>query len=249
MRLFYKEEGITMGQFMEKVKLQLQENHIPFTKLAFTARLDPMAMGVVPILLDNECKSLSKAIQTHKLYTVKVILGLQTDSDDVLGVLEKVDFHNTSKEHLERKVMEIQKKVPHHFHQKYHHFSTKMLNARRKCDIHKEYRHPVTLYQLSMTESGTIPIQQFLQHSIDKIRMIDPTKNFRQEDILSQWVNFNKDKGDERPIYLEYCMLELQVSSGFFVRQCIRDLSIELNIPMMCFQIHRVKVYENTTSV
>ena len=48
MYLEYKETGITMQQFINLIK-----EKYPHKKYAYTARLDPMARGIVPILVDE----------------------------------------------------------------------------------------------------------------------------------------------------------------------------------------------------
>ena len=66
--LCYKEEGYTMKQFMDNVKIKLKNDNILFNKLAFTARLDPMALGFVPILIDDDCKKMDNALTKSKKY-------------------------------------------------------------------------------------------------------------------------------------------------------------------------------------
>jgi tRNA U55 pseudouridine synthase TruB len=68
MHLEYKESGITMQQFIDLLKTKYS-----YSKYAYTARLDPMARGLVPILVDDECKDIDKYLSTNKIYNVKII--------------------------------------------------------------------------------------------------------------------------------------------------------------------------------
>jgi len=47
---FYKEPGITPLTFINNIK-----KNYPNTKICYTARLDPMARGIVPVLFGEEC--------------------------------------------------------------------------------------------------------------------------------------------------------------------------------------------------
>ena len=49
----YKKAGETMEQFIKRVK----EKH-SLKKIAYTARLDPMAKGIVPIAINEECSKI-----------------------------------------------------------------------------------------------------------------------------------------------------------------------------------------------
>ncbi len=74
-----------------------------------------------------------------------------------------------------------------------------------------------------------------MYYIIDKV---DKTKEFRQKEIIEQW-KLLKTKN----IYtINYITLQLHVGSGFFVRQYIHDISVKLNIPLMCYDIHRVSI-------
>ena len=80
----YKKAGETMEQFIKRVK----EKH-SLKKIAYTARLDPMAKGIVPIAINEECSKITEFLNTKKTYQVKIVIGFQTDSDDPLGIIQK----------------------------------------------------------------------------------------------------------------------------------------------------------------
>ena len=57
-------------------------------KVNIHRRLDPMACGIVPLIQKDEFKNIGNHLKTNKTYRTRVILGLKTDSDDVLGMIE-----------------------------------------------------------------------------------------------------------------------------------------------------------------
>ena len=220
---YYKEEGITMNQLINRIKLESGIN-----KICFCDRLDPMACGIVSILKGEECKSDNK-YNSNKVYKVKMVIGIKTDSDDVLGIIEEI---NQDIEDIEL-CIDVGK-----IKQKYHYYSSKHICARNKGD-NKTYYHEVELYNYDIIKRDIIDRKSFIDHIISKIDLIDKDKDFRQEEIKLQWKDLIDKIKD-----IKYIELKLDVSSGFYVRQFIRDLSDKINIPLLAFQIERVKIYK-----
>ncbi len=229
MYLEYKNSGITMNQFLYLIKEKY--NH---TKYAFTARLDPMARGIVPILVDNECKDINNHLKSKKVYNVKVIFGILTDSDDPLGIIEKIqlidNFDDFLKNFTDKFI--IQNKV---IKQKFHYFSSKAICMRNQ-NKNEDSFHDVQLINSQILSTGFINFTELKEEIIKNIQTIDITKDFRQKQTIEQWDKLDFDK-------LPYIELELKVSSGFFVRQFVRDISIELNQPMFAYDIYRKSVF------
>ncbi len=229
MYLEYKNSGITMNQFLYLIKEKY--NH---TKYAFTARLDPMARGIVPILVDNECKDINNHLKSKKVYNVKVIFGILTDSDDPLGIIEKIqlidNFDDFLKNFTDKFI--IQNKV---IKQKFHYFSSKAICMRNQ-NKNEDSFHDVQLINSQILSTGFINFSELKEEIIKNIKTIDITKDFRQQQTIEQWSKLDFDK-------LPYIELELKVSSGFFVRQFVRDMSIKLNQPMFAYDIYRKSVF------
>ena len=147
----FKTQGETMNKFVERIK----EKH-NIKKLGYTARLDPMARGIVPFVVDNECMKINDNLGTNKIYQVKIIFGIQTDSDDPLGLI--TNHISISKEKfleitdLIIKYLNLIKQT--NFNQKYHYFSTKMLNHRRQKSKNVIDNHIVSLYDYLILGEG-----------------------------------------------------------------------------------------------
>jgi tRNA U55 pseudouridine synthase TruB len=228
----YKKPGETMDQFIKRVK----EKHT-LKKVAYTARLDPMAKGIVPIAINDECSKIKELFNTKKTYQVKIIYGIQTDSDDPLGIIQN------QKKITGEKLTIIKKSIIDYlnlinsssFDQKYHYFSTKMLNHRRNKQTDVIDYHKVDLFDYNVLKEGSFDFKTWLIKITNQINSIDKTKNFRQEQTIKQWNNLDLIK-------LHYLKISLNVSSGFFVRQLINDISKNINIPLMCYSINRVSI-------
>lgn len=227
-----KKSGETMGNFVSRVKAEYS-----LSKLAYTARLDPMAKGIVPFLVSEDCANIKKFLHSEKTYQVKIIFAIQTDTDDPLGIIFKsqelnkdLDIHPITKSIHD--YLESIKNTT--FEQKYHHYSTKMMNHRRK-GINKEASHKVSVYNYKIISESDYPFDTFKSKVIRKIDLIDKSNNFRQDVISKQWIELELET-------VHYIKLEIKVSSGFFIRQLIRDMSNTINFPFMCYNIHRTNI-------
>lgn len=226
--LVYKESGFTMNQFLINLKQKFN-----FKKIAYTARLDPMARGIVPILVNEECLKIKELLDSDKTYKVRVFLGLRTDSDDSLGIIEDtcLDYDLNSFINNYKKEFELKN---YSYEQKFHYFSTKAMKHRKQKDFTEKY-HKISIYSSKIFDIGEINYNFWQSENKNIILKIDNNKNFRQAEILEQWDNLKINQ-------LNYIDLELKVSSGFFVRQFIRDISTKINFPLMCYDINRVSI-------
>jgi tRNA U55 pseudouridine synthase TruB len=228
MQLIYKSAGITMNQFIEMIKDKNKGS-----KIAYMGRLDPMARGMVQILFDDECYKMEQYVDMKKIYQVRIIVGLTTDSDDTLGILRSNIGTTSDFSILYYKFSQNNIK----YNQSYHYYSTKQINKRRRNDMTPSY-HDVTLYKSRIFEQGTLDMKEWTDKIISTISMIDSNKNFRQDEIKRQWEILPSTIKS-----IDYIDVELNVSSGFFVRQFIRDVMEETNIPLLCYDIHRLNIY------
>ena len=238
----YKEPGLTPLEFINNIKKQYPEK-----KICYTARLDPMARGVVPVLFGEECKNMHLFTNLSKTYEVKIILGYKTDSDDALGILENKLPEINSKDFIEKykSYFDINNNNNNNeitINQKYHYFSTKSLAARNKdIDNYESFYHNVKLYSSRIIDTGELDFTEWVNECCNIIDKVDKTKNFRQKEIIDQWKSMIEDNTKK----IHYITLQLHVGSGFFVRQYIRDISDKIGIPLMCYDIHRTSIDYN----
>lgn len=57
--------------------------------IAYAGRLDPMAEGLLLFLVGEKCKELKRYTSFNKTYVVEVLLGVSTDTGDLLGLVTK----------------------------------------------------------------------------------------------------------------------------------------------------------------
>jgi tRNA pseudouridine(55) synthase len=82
MYLCNKPIGMTPAECCKRLKEKLGGR----AKVGFTCRLDPMAYGLLPIIVDGTSDTYNKFNGCDKVYTFKLILGYSTTSYDILGI-------------------------------------------------------------------------------------------------------------------------------------------------------------------
>lgn len=223
--------GYTINEFIEKYK---KDNNI--NKLCFCGRLDPMARGKILLLIDEECKMVSKYLNLDKTYQFEICFGFQTDTDDFLGLIEnKTD---TVIPIIIHDVVEyIQNISDYEFNQKFHQYSSKKINGKtlREQKLDNIPTHKVKIYETKYIGISVNDFKNFINSIINNINTIDKTKNFRQTEIISQWKNINRQN-------ICSIKLEMKVSSGFYIRQFVRDLNEKFNFPMNVYDINRINI-------
>ena len=91
----YKKKGMTSHDVVSFIRRNL---HIK--RVGHTGTLDPMAEGVLPILIGKATKLSDMLMADEKRYVAKVRLGVITDTDDLSGTVIKTKEVSVSKEEL-----------------------------------------------------------------------------------------------------------------------------------------------------
>jgi tRNA pseudouridine(55) synthase len=236
MKIVNKPAGLTINQFITEYK---SKNNI--TKLCFVGRLDPMARGEIILLFDDECKKIEQYKSFDKTYQFYIIFGIQTNSDDPLGIIENNQIHQ-----INNNISQIQKLIEDNikigeFDQSFHSFSSKCINGdplwlltKNNKTYHKP-SHPVKIYNCFIDKIKKFNYLEWKQTIINQIKSIDNNCDFNQQNIIKQWEEF-----DFKENLIYGLPITLKVSSGFYVRQFVRDISTNINYPLMVYDIHRI---------
>ena len=92
--LLHKEEGMSSQYAVNRVK-----RIFGVDKAGHTGTLDPLATGVLPVLVGRAVKASEFMLTSDKHYSATLLLGVKTDTDDITGtVLSEVDEMPTEEE-------------------------------------------------------------------------------------------------------------------------------------------------------
>ncbi len=189
----YKNLGETPLQCLERYRLE--EGIGADVPMTYAGRLDPMAEGDMIILVGEECKGKDKFLPMRKEYEVEFLLGIETDTYDLLGIFQKesevIDFG-------------IEKGK---FTQPYPPFSSKTFSGG------KAETKEVEIYDHKILEKRTISKEEL--HNQIKTRIALVKGEFRQKEILAAWeVYFTQTKKTE----YRFIKAWIFASSGTYMR-------------------------------
>ncbi len=79
----YKPLGMTPLEVIRKLKQT--NSYLTEAKISYAGRLDPLAHGVLLLLVGENTKEKDRYLALPKTYEFEIIFGLQTDTYDLLG--------------------------------------------------------------------------------------------------------------------------------------------------------------------
>jgi tRNA U55 pseudouridine synthase TruB len=231
MDIVTKPTGQTMGELVKEYKAK----HPDVKKACFCGRLDPMARGQVLLLLNNNCKKMPDYLGKNKIYQFEIILGFQTDTDDFMGLCNYVNNNYINREYNFNKIKKqiikyIDKYKGKEFEQKFHNYSTKKII---KSDNIDEY-HKVKIYDVKHIEDNTYNYNEWRLKNINIVKNV--TGEFRQQQICDNWSSIDYNEN------INSIKFEIKVSSGFYIRQFVRDISTNIQFPLLTFDINRINI-------
>lgn len=215
--LVYKRKGNTSRRVVEKISKKYN------TKAGHIGTLDPMAKGLLPILVGNSCK-LSKYLMEHdKTYLVEMKFGYHTETLDGEGDIleEDIQFRENNivdNEFFDRiiaamkKEMGTKKQIPPIY-------SAKKLNGNKLYEIARKDKEKAI--EMAKEKAKEITIYNMYDISLKEL-----------------WDNNPKD------IVLSF---KVECSSGTYIRSLVRDIAENMGTIAIMTDLRRIAVgnYDN----
>jgi len=178
------------------------------SKATHTGTLDPMAEGVVIVLTAEDRFQKANFSDWKKTYQFEIMLGVDTDSLDLLGLstkiideknVEKIQENNSDK--LTKNLNKIIPKFIGEQTQLQPFFSAKRVDGKSQFDKAKAgekietVKNKINIYSLEILGNENISLVKLEKEIVEKISLIKG--NFRQEKILENWHVRSKNRGDK----------------------------------------------------
>ena len=206
--------------------------------MTYAGRLDPMADGLLILLAGEECKKKDEYLQLEKVYTVDILLGIGTDTHDLLGMVtdqkQVADSWEDKFDDILARFIGVQE-------QQYPAYSSKPVNGKPLFTYAKEGKlddidiphHTVQIFTLHKEYVSKVDTINVKNKAIAAAKSIDG--DFRQDDIIKSWQSVS---ADTRP----FIRLKVEASTGTYMRQLAYDIGKKLGYPAIAMDIHRSKV-------
>ncbi|KKS06795.1 hypothetical protein A3K01_00650 [candidate division WWE3 bacterium RIFOXYD1_FULL_43_17] len=207
------------------------------TLSSHTGTLDPMAEGVVIILLGDTRLKKYEYAHWRKIYEFEIIFGISTDSFDAMGLI-------TGKNKLAPPKIEIEK-ILHGFVGSYSQnvpmYSAVKLKgkklferARAKEILENTPVKKGEIFKLCLKRYSEVSLNSCIKDILKRINSVKG--DFRQEPIVSQW---EKLAGTEKKVVK--AKFEVEMSKGLYVRSLSQGICKKLGCLGFTYSIKRTK--------
>lgn len=234
-----KEEGQSPLEALELFRSKNKEYQK--SKMTYAGRLDPMASGLLLILVDEKIKEKEEFLALGKEYNFEILFGFASDTYDILGEVRDVSFIDIKKRELRKKIKEKLKNFNGEISQKYPIYSSKTVKGKplfsyaRSGEKVERPKRLVKIKKLKLLKIKKINGKELLkdiQERIDKVN-----GDFRQGEIKLVWENVILE---DRDYFL--ANFNIKCSSGTYVREIANSLGEELGVSALAYKIKRTKI-------
>lgn len=233
----YKPRGKTPLECVLQYKKHCRTEQV----ISYAGRLDPLAEGVLLLLVDGENGKRRDFEHLSKVYEVEGVFGLQTDSGDLMGM---PTIAQTS--HTDFKLCDIDR-VAHRYigtyPQRYHPYSSARVRGKPLFYWAREGKlgdivvptHEITIDSVQVCNLQNTSSQQL----VDACQAIVPYVHgeFRQKEIVAAWLEMS------RSLHFQQCTLKVSCArGGAYMRVLIEDIAAELGTFGFASSIKRTSV-------
>lgn len=218
------------------------------TKMTYAGRLDPMANGLLLVLVGNETKNKEKYLVLDKEYNFEILFGFATDTYDILGKVISARQDLAEESFIDKKELnqKIQKELKHfrgRFKQKFPMYSSRTVLGRslfsyaRAGEVVESPEKEVNVKKLKFLEIRAISKTKLLQNI--KKRILKVKGDFRQKEILKIWRQKLSTKTSDKFFIASF---KIKCTSGTYVRGIAHSLGEKIGIGALAFSIKRTKI-------
>ncbi len=245
--LVYKQVGETPLEALERLRTEKPE--YAESILSYAGRLDPLASGLLLVLVDEANKQREEYLHLDKIYDVEVLCGISTDTYDLLGLID--DVQSVDGTIILKGAEDAVKKLSTISEIPYPAYSSKPVGGKSLFQWAREGRLdevklPMQTGKIKKIDLGEIKqisrvdLETYIYKSINSVK-----GDFRQNEILKKWkehfITINAQN---------YFIISINVSctSGLYMRSLCCELGKLLGIPALAFTINRTKVGDYSLS-
>lgn len=270
--ILWKEEGETPLGCIERARAEgkISEGE----KATYAGRLDPMAEGILLVLTGDAVHEKDTYLKLPKEYEVEVMIGVSTDTGDVLGIVEEINNNvflprDSSSPRISQQCIILENEIarPDYEESRDRDFLNKIRNILTQCT--GEFDEPYPMYSSRLVDgeplfawarrgeeveipTHKVKIDSITLENIKSEKLVD-----LEDEIISR---IEKVSGDFRQRKIcevwrekivenkdaEVVIAHIRVSceSGAYMRVLAEKIARELGFPGLAYRIIRTKLGE-----
>ncbi len=265
-KIIWKELGETPLQALER--LREQEGIGVDVPMTYAGRLDPLAEGELLVLIGEECKKKDEYLRLDKEYEVEVLLGVQTDTGDVMGIVDTTTKQgldaptarsNLAVEEIEGALSEFVGKIA----WPYPVFSSKTVRGKPlflwalegklnevEIPIRESEIYELELLSIPSVKLGVSELRNVVHQKINSVRPVSENveskrlgEDFRREDVLANWASFFTSAKEQQVTEFKIIKVRCKCSSGTYMRTLAQKAGEELGTSALALSIVRTNIF------
>lgn len=232
-------------------KWRLENPELKDVPASYAGRLDPMASGKLLVLLGDECKRQREYTKLDKEYEVEILLGVGSDTGDVLGLVSKGSAPDSL---LPEKITDALKKELGAHTREYPVYSSKTVRGKQlflyaltntlntiTIPTHVETMHKIT--QLKIARLSPTELRERIESTLALVpKTTEPSKalgeDFRIEAVRKSWDAFFTTA----PEHLTLITVRVTCGSGAYMRSLAGRVGESLGTKGLALSIRRTKL-------
>ena len=227
------------------LKLKRDEPDLLHLPITYAGRLDPLASGVIILLIGDECHKKDEYLKLTKEYEVEILFGFSTDTYDLMGLITSTEDNVKLNTNFDEAIREALSKFKGEVKQYYPPYSSRTVKGKPLFKWAREGKlkeidvpfHNVFINSIKIIDESKIIGSDLLKNIYENISLV--SGDFRQSEILSLWQEKMKGKED---IYFKIVKFKINCESGVYVRSIANSLGEDLGVPALAFKITRTKI-------
>jgi tRNA pseudouridine55 synthase len=237
------ETPLSMIQQLKVAKPELQN-----TPITYAGRLDPLAHGVLVLLADDAIKQKETFLTMQKEYVFEVLLGVQTDTYDYLGLITDMRYI-APPINVNSYVRSFVNNLVGKSEQPYPPYSSKPVEGKplfqwaredKLSEIHIPTR-TIEVFEATLLSQKNASANSLFEKIIPSIQSVQG--DFRQQKVIDTWEKFLRQNNTDA---FTTVTISVRCSSGTYVRGIAHALGKELGCGAIALDICRTAVGDYT---
>lgn len=242
----YKPIGKTPLEMIHKLRELIPE--YKNEPIGYAGRLDPLAHGVLLLMVGEATKERDTHLHLNKSYTFEVLLGVTTDTYDYLGLI-KNNIYQKPKANVNLYVNSFVNSLLGKSWQQYPPFSSKTVQGKPLFQWAKEGliadieipKREIDIQMFTTISIGEIGRQALEQRITTNVGLVQG--DFRQQAVIDSWKAFFMNNGQS---HFDTLKMQIDCSKGTYIRGLVNSLGADLGCGAIAIDILRTKVGEYT---
>lgn len=243
----YKPQGMTPLESLERLRESIPD--MKDKTLGYAGRLDPMAEGVLVVLIDEANKQRSSYERLPKKYEFELLLGISTDTYDGLGIVTSIsDLNKCLGNGSSSWRMEVDNVIKNYvgtWDQPYPPYSSARVNGKplfywaRKglLDTIVRPSKQVTIDSIEIISKKIVILGDIIPSILKRIDKV--SGDFRQEEISKTWSELLRTHQNH---LLGLVKIHVSCSSGLYIRSLCSEIGQSMSIGGCAYSIKRTAV-------